>query len=80
MNNDIEFLEDSVHKLADAIRKLRAVRMVSERQGTAFEVIETAEELGKAIAQVLPEIERQAVIDAQMNNGTPEEMAKVASL
>lgn len=69
--DDIAFLEGAIHRLSNAIGNLRNALTLPDRQNAAFEVIETAEELNKAIAQTLPEIERQAVLDAQME-GTAE--------
>lgn len=68
--NNVEYLEDAVHQMADAIRKLRESTNPSDRQACASEVIETAEELNKSITHVVPEIERQAVQDAQMDTET----------
>ena len=68
MNDDIDLLEGAVHKLSGSIRTLREAGKPSERQSAAYDVIESAEELGTFIAQILPEIERQAVIDAQMED------------
>lgn len=64
--NDIDFLEESVHRLSDAIGRLRGAPSGTEKQSAALEVIDAADELSKSFVHVLPEIERRAVMDAQV--------------